>query len=269
MVITVLFYTFVVTAVVQLCYYISFTSLLFHKPSTKPFNKVIPVSVIVYAKNNAKHLTRLIPLLQEQEYKNYELIFINNASNDETLAVINKFQDNDSRIKIVNVKNNEAFWGNRKYALTLGIKSARHEQLLFMDADCIPSSKKWIKEMTVHFSESKSIVLGYEAYQSKSNFFLNILIQLDKLLSTIQSFSYTKLGSSYMADGKNLAYKKSEFYKVNGFINHMRIDSGHHDLFVRDASTSLNTTIVVSPNSFIIYEAPNTLKKWFTQKKTN
>ena len=86
MVITVLFYTFVVTAVVQLCYYISFTSLLFHKPSTKPFNKVIPVSVIVYAKNNAKHLTRLIPLLQEQEYKNYELIFINNASNDETLA---------------------------------------------------------------------------------------------------------------------------------------------------------------------------------------
>ena len=267
MVITVLFYTFVVTAVVQLCYYISFTSLLFHKTSTKFFNKVVPVSIIVYAKNNAQHLTRLVPLLQEQEYKNYELILINNASNDETLAVMNKFQDNDSRIKIVNVKNNEAFWGNRKYALTLGIKSAKHEQLLFIDADCMPSSKKWIKEMTVHFSESKSIVLGYGVYQSKSNFFLNILIQLDKLLSTIQSFSYTKLGSSYMADGKNLAYKKSEFYKVNGFINHMRIDSGHHDLFIRDASTSLNTTIVVSPNSFIIYEAPNTLKKWFTQKK--
>jgi len=106
-----------------------------------------------------------------------------------------------------------------------------------------------------------------EYTNQKVIFFLNILIQLDKLLSTIQSFSYTKLGSSYMADGKNLAYKKSEFYKVNGFINHMRIDSGHHDLFIRDASTSLNTTIVVSPNSFIIYEAPNTLKKWFTQKK--
>ena len=266
MVITVLFYTFVVAAVVQLGYYISFTSLLFHKTSTKSFDEFIPVSVIVYAKNNAQHLTRLIPLLQEQEYKNYELIFINDASNDETLVVMKKFQDNDSRIKIVNVKNNEAFWGNRKYALTLGIKSAKHEQLLFIDADCMPSSKKWIKEMIVHFSESKSIVLGHGVYASKKYSFLNILIQFDKLLSTIQSFSYTKLGSSYVADGKNLAYKKSEFYSVNGFINHIKIESGHHDLFIRDASTSSNTTIVVSPNSFIIYEAPHTLKKWFTQK---
>ena len=267
MVITVLFYTFVVTAVVQLCYYISFTSLLFHKTSTKSFDEFIPVSVIVYAKNNAQHLTRLIPLLQEQEYKNYELIFINDASNDETLVVMKKFQDNDSRIKIVNVKNNEAFWGNKKYALTLGIKSAKHEQLLFIDADCMPSSKKWIKEMIVHFSESKSIVLGHGVYASKKYSFLNILIQFDKLLSTIQSFSYTKLGSSYVADGKNLAYKKSEFYSVNGFINHIKIESGHHDLFIRDASTSSNTTIAVSPDSFIITKTPNTLKKWFTHKK--
>ena len=266
MVITVLLYTFVVTAVVQLCYYISFTSLIFHKVSIKSFDEFIPVSVIVYAKNNAQYLARLIPLLQEQEYKNYELIFINNASNDETLVVMKKFQDNDSRIKIVDVKNNEAFWGNRKYALTLGIKSAKHEQLLFIDADCMPSSKKWIKEMTVHFSESKSIVIGHGAYASKKYSFLNILIRFDKLLSTIQSYSYTKFGSSYVADGKNLAYKKSEFYRVNGFINHIRIESGHHDLFIRDASNSSNTTNVVSPNSFIITKTPNTLKKWFTHK---
>ena len=138
----------------------------------KSFDEFVPVSVIVYAKNNAKHLNRLIPLLEEQEYENYELIFINNASNDETFEVIKEFQANNSRIKIVNVKNNEAFWGNRKYALTLGIKSAKHEQLLFIDADCIPNSKKWIKEMSVHFSESKSIVLGYAAYESKKYSFL-------------------------------------------------------------------------------------------------
>jgi glycosyltransferase involved in cell wall biosynthesis len=266
MIITVLFYTFVVTAVVQLCYYISFTSFLFHKNSNKSFDDFVPVSVIVYAKNNAKHLNRLIPLLEEQEYENYELIFINNASNDETFEVIKEFQANNSRIKIVNVKNNEAFWGNRKYALTLGIKSAKHEQLLFIDADCIPNSKKWIKEMSVHFSESKSIVLGYAAYESKKYSFLNFLIRFDKLLSTVQSFSYTKLQSSYMVDGKNLAYKKSEFYRVNGFINHIKIDSGHHDLFIRDASTSSNTTIALNPDSFIISKTPLTLKKWFTFK---
>ena len=64
-----------------------------------------------------------------------------------------------------------------------------------------------------------------------------------------------------------MAYKKSEFYSVNGFINHIKIESGHHDLFIRDASTSSNTTIAVSPDSFIITKTPNTLKKWFTHKK--
>ena len=91
MVITVLFYTFVVTAVVQLCYYISFTSLLFHKTSTKFFNKVVPVSIIVYAKNNAQHLTRLVPLLQEQEYKNYEAYRVFDRKMD--LVLNNKKQE--------------------------------------------------------------------------------------------------------------------------------------------------------------------------------
>ena len=183
--------------------------------------------------------------------------------------IIKKFEKNDSRIKIVNVKNNEAFWGNRKYALTLGIKSAKYEQLLFTDANCMPSSREWIKEMSLLFSESKSIILGFVTYPSKKYSFLNTLIRFEKLLSTIHYFSYAKLKSPYMADGKNLAYKKSDFFRVNGFINHIKINSGHDNLFIRDASTSSNTTIALSPNSHIISETPNTLREWFYQKKNH
>ena len=71
-----------------------------------------------------------------------------------------RFQKQSSKIKIVNVKNNEAFWGNKKYALTLGIKAATNEHLLFTDADCIPSSRKWIQEMSNHFTVSKTIILA-------------------------------------------------------------------------------------------------------------
>ena len=268
MIITVLFYAFVVTAVIQFCYYITFTSFLLHKTFKKPFDECLPVSVIVYAKNNLNNLKRLIPFLQKQEYETYELVLINDASNDGTLKEMKKFQADDPRIKIVNVKNNEAFWGNKKYALTLGIKSANYEQLLFTDADCIPNSKKWITEMSLLFSDSKSIILGYGSYQSKKYSFLNMLIRFEKLLSTIQYFSYAKIGTPIMANGKNLAYKKNEFFKVNGFISHIKTNFGHDNLFIRDAGTSSNTTIAITKNSFIISDAPNTLKKWFNLKKT-
>ena len=67
------------------------------------------------------------------------------------------FAKEDSRIKIVNVKNNEAFWGNKKYSLTLGIKAAKNKRMLFTDADCKPNSNQWIKEMVAQFSSETQI----------------------------------------------------------------------------------------------------------------
>ena len=77
-----------------------------------------------------------------------------------------------NRVKLVNVEANEQFWGSKKYALTLGIKAASYEHLLFSDADCKPVSENWIIEMTSEFSENKQLVLGYGAYRKIKKFLL-------------------------------------------------------------------------------------------------
>ena len=267
MIITVVFYIFVAVSVIQLCYYLFFLSFIFHKKTNKPESEQLPISVIVCAKNESDNLKKLIPLLLNQNYANYQLVLINDASNDDTLPVMEKFQKKDDRIKIVNVQNNEAFWGNKKYALTLGIKAAKHEHLLFTNADCIPASKNWIQEMSSQFSDKKLIVLGYGKYQPVKNSFVNLLVRFETLLTAIQYFSYAKIGSAYMAVGRNLAYTKSEFFRVNGFIKHIQIRSGDDDLFIKDVATSSNTTIAVTADSFTISEAPKTMKAWFRQKR--
>ena len=60
-----------------------------------------------------------------------------------------------------------------------------------------------------------------------------------------------------MGVGRNLAYKKDEFFKVNGFIDHMKIRSGDDDLFVNQASKGSNTTCCYAADSFT-YCAPKT-----------
>lgn len=266
MIITVLLYIFVAVAVIQICYYISFLSLIFHKKEKNEITS-FPISVIVCAKNEAENLTQLIPYLLKQNHSNFELVIINDASTDNTRDIIEEFQKKDARINIVNVENNEAFWGNKKYALTLGIKAAKYEHLLFTDADCIPASENWIQQMSFQFSEKKSIVLGYGKYESVKYSFLNLLVRYETLLTAIQSFSYAKLGAPYMAVGRNLAYKKSEFFRVKGFINHMKIRSGDDDLFIRDAGTSSNTTISIDADSYTISKAPTSFHQWFRQKR--
>ena len=56
-------------------------------------------------------------------------ILINDASKDNTLEIMERFAAQDGRVHTVNVENNEAFWGNKKYALTLGIKRAINKHM--------------------------------------------------------------------------------------------------------------------------------------------
>jgi hypothetical protein len=87
--------------------------------------------------------------------------------------------------------------------------------------------------------------------------FLNKIIRFDSLLNATQYFSWAKIGRPYMGVGRNLAYKKDEFFRVNGFIDHMKIRSGDDDLFVNQASKGTNTTCCYAADSFT-YCAPKT-----------
>jgi hypothetical protein len=90
---------------------------------------------------------------------------------------------------LVKVRNNEAFWGNKKYALTLGIKAAKNEYLLFTDADCYPNSKRLITAMSSQFTMQNDSV-RYGGYE-KITLFLNKLIRFETLTCNAY-FSWAK-----------------------------------------------------------------------------
>jgi glycosyltransferase involved in cell wall biosynthesis len=260
------FYVFIAIVVVQLFYYLGiFGKFAFAKP--KPIApKRTPISVIVCAKNEAENVTKFVPLLAEQDYPDFELVLIDDASSDNTLELFEAFEKQYSNIKLVKVENNEAFWGNKKFALTLGIKAAKHEYLLFTDADCRPDSNQWIREMSSCFTIEKTIVLGYGAYEKLPGF-LNKLIRFETMLTAIQYFSWAKAGQPFMGVGRNLAYKREEWLNVRGFIDHMKIRSGDDDLFINQAAKAKNTTVCYTPDSFTYSEPKTSFKEWFTQKR--
>lgn len=263
------FFAYIAIVCIQFIYYIPlFGSFAFskHKKKTPSFNK--PVSVIICAKNEAQNLTKNIPFFIEQNYSNFELVLINDSSYDNTLDILEAFQKKyPSIIKIVDVAANEQFWGSKKYALTLGIKAATHEYLLFSDADCKPVSNNWITEMTTNFSDSKELILGYGGYKKINKSFLNKIIRFETLITAIQYFSYAKIGLPYMGVGRNLAYTKNLFFDNNGFVNHIKIKSGDDDLFVNQVASKKNTAICTSTSSFTISNPKTSFNSWIQQKR--
>lgn len=262
-----LFIVWLVVVAIQFVYYV----LIFGKFSfqkNKQHKKIMPpISVVVCAKNEAENIKKYLPLLLQQNYPTYEVVLIDDASTDETAAIFESFRKQDNRIKIVKVVNNEAFWGNKKYALTLGIKATTYNHLLFIDADCYPNSTNWISEMASCFSKNKAIILGYGGYKKIKSSFLNKIIRYETMLTAIQYFGWALIGKPYMGVGRNLAYTKELFFKERGFQNHLQIRSGDDDLFVNGAATTQNTNICYTKESCTYSEPKKTVSEWFLQKR--
>ncbi|WP_179351589.1 glycosyltransferase [Winogradskyella vidalii] len=264
---SILFYAFIAVVVIQISYYASFLFSFGIKCAETRLKKHIPVSIIICAKNEAENLKKNLPKIISQDYSDFEIVLVNDSSYDDTLDVMNAFKVKHSAIKIVDVRVNEAFWGNKKFALALGIKAAKNNYLVFTDADCTPNSSQWLSHISGNFSEEKSIVLGYGAYAKKNFSLLNKLIRFETVMTALQYFSYAQLGVPYMGVGRNMAYKKDLFFNNCGFNNHMAIKSGDDDLFINEVANPTNTALCFTKESFTISEPKTTFKAWILQKR--
>ncbi len=159
-------------------------------------------------------------------------------------------------IRIVDVVNNETFWGNKKYAVTLAIKACKYEYLVCIDADKKIHSNNWLVQLTSHFTLNKTIILGSFFYSKQKGFF-NKYLRFFHTMQQLQSVAWTKISQPYSLNLQQIAFKKEDFYNVNGFINHMQKPLFMNEYFVNDASTSKNTTICEHPDAMIETEALN------------
>jgi glycosyltransferase involved in cell wall biosynthesis len=164
------------------------------------------VSVVVAAKNELENLKVLIPAILNQEYPNFELIIVNDRSSDGTLEYIYELSQVHDNLEVRNVDDLPDHINGKKFALTLGIKAAQNDQVLFTDADCLPSSTDWIAAMSQGFSEKNAIVLGFSNYVHHSGF-LNYFIRFETHLTGIEYLAAARLGAPYMGVGRNLCYK--------------------------------------------------------------
>lgn len=262
----ILYYIFIVSIGIQLFYFWGiFSRFVFYKKKTKS-KKELPVSIVLCAKNEFANLKKNIPLIVNQDYPEFEVVIVNDASDDETIFLLEDLERDFKNITIVNITQDLNFFKGKKFPLSVGIKSAKYENLLLTDADCTPASNNWIRKMAGNFSNSKEVVLGYGKYDQEPGW-LNTVIRFETVMTAIQYFSYALMGIPYMGVGRNLAYKKSLFMKNNGFISHYNVDSGDDDLFINEVANKKNTSIEIDPESFTSSEAKKTFSEWWLQKR--
>lgn len=262
----VLFCIFAFVTAIQLFYYLFFYLAVSRKKQDEPKKTRQPVSVIICARNEAENLTNFLPAILEQDYPDFEVIVVNDCSEDNSYDILGAFLKKYPHLRISNVNKDPKFTHNKKFAQFIGIKAAKNEILLFTDADCKPESDKWLEVMTSHFDDKTSFVLGYGGYFSE-NGLLNKYIRYDCLTIAMQYLGMAIRGVPYMGVGRNLAYRRSVFFDNKGFGSHNHVVSGDDDLLVNTIANRRNTYVECNSVAHTRSVPAHNLNAWLLQKK--
>lgn len=262
------FVVMVLALLIQLGYWLGvFTRLAFYKaPAVNASQEELPpVSVIIAARNEYNNLEKNLKTILEQDYPGFEVVVVNDCSWDDSQKLLEYYQEVYPHLKVCQLVEQEKYPTGKKFALTIGIKAAQHNNMLFTDADCVPAGKQWLRLMQSKFTQNKEIVLGYSPYR-KYNSLLNLFIRFESVMTASFYFSAAIGKHAFMGVGRNLAYTRDLFFKHKGFARHQHIMSGDDDLFVNQTSTATNVAVQLDPESFVWTEPKRSYDAWSRQK---
>tara|TARA_Y100000590_G_scaffold60406_1_gene64369 strand:+ start:3740 stop:4951 length:1212 start_codon:yes stop_codon:yes gene_type:complete len=135
--------------------YKSFTKTPFLDKFEKKETEAPKVSVILPARNEENFITKCLETLCAQNYKNFEIIAIDDSSEDKTGEIIQSFAKNDSKVIHVSARTKPKNWMGKNWACMEGFKKATGELILFTDADT--KFQKNVIELTVSHLLSENL----------------------------------------------------------------------------------------------------------------
>lgn len=121
-------------------------------------NKAVIVSVVMPLHNAAPYLEQAIQSVIDQSFEDWELLIVNDASTDDSMAIVEKMCSIDDRVKVFSndISQGAAFSRNR------AIDMAQGRYIAFLDADDFWRREKL--ETQINFMQLNNYVFTYSAY---------------------------------------------------------------------------------------------------------
>ncbi|NLY24506.1 MAG: glycosyltransferase [Bacteroidales bacterium] len=207
------------------------------------------ISVILTSKNNSDELEMNLPFMLNQDYPNFEVIVVNSGSTDETDMMLKAAGLKYPQLYHTHVPAEADSINEKKLALTLGIKAAKNDILLFTEAYCRPCTTAWIRSYGREFAKGRDIVLGYSRLVMDKKVRMRRFILFDNLIHHLKFISMAIAGKPFMGIGRNMAYRKELFFGHKGFSPILNREGGEDDLYINRIARGKSTGVVVSPES--------------------
>ena len=199
-----------------------------------------------------------LPTLMAQEYEpGFEVIVVNESPGRDMQDALDVMKSMYPKLYITFIPQGSHYLSRRKLALTIGVKAAHYDWVVFTEADCQPATSQWLTTIASYIHEDTDMVCGYTRYADKTSLF--------RRYERMRQWNYQYLKAvrrrPYAYNGCNLAIRRHLFMEHNGFLANLRYLRGEYDFMVNEYAEPYRTATFYDPDGVVVQDAP-TKEEW-------
>jgi len=225
------------------------------------------VSVVVAARNEEENIGALLEDLSKQTYPSdkLQIIIADDRSTDNTWSIIEDYANKNTNFYGVKISEQSTTMTPKKYALTKTIEKSNGEIIISTDADCrVPNT--WVESIVETFDEETGVMVGYSKVDTESEHFFNNYQSVDYLALMSANAGSFGWNNSWTGSGQNIAYRRSDFYKIDGFNPVADKISGDDFYLVQAISKFAKIKYNMNPNGFVKTKPSDSVNKFISQR---
>lgn len=239
----------VVLFAIYLCVVIYRCVVVMKKEEVNVENQGEGVSIIITANNRAEYLKENLEAFLTQDYHKYEVIVVDECSEDETQDVLSKMQQEYPHLKTSRIFPETKFKNTKKIAINIGVLAAQYDILLFSEINCRPASSGWVKTMRSYFDDKTAVVLSLANYVIGSkNFGIRRYFRFLRFLELILS---VKSRNYILGEGCNMAYRKKFYITNRGYKCNSQYYLGYDNEMVKELSAYGTVKVAKNADTYV------------------
>lgn len=217
-----------------------------------------PVTVLITAHDNLPELERNLPMFLRQKYSaDYQVIVVCQSTDGETIDFLKRTAAENSHLYFTYIPESSRYMSRKKLQITLGVKAAKYEWIIMTEPTCKPENDKWLATMARNCQAPNHLVLGYVQFDEDTK----SVRRFESIRKAFYLLRRAQHSYGYRTHMPNVAFRKSDFLKEQGYQGNLEYVRGEYDFLVNKYAELGETAVELDCDAWLVHDEPSS-KSW-------
>jgi hypothetical protein len=189
----------------------------------------------------------LVPVLSINQPE-FEVIVVNNCSQDNSFQVLGMLKGRSDRLKISTLYQEIRF--STKMAQNLALKAAKYDWAIAVPISFENAGEEWISTISKALDENKTLAINYCSVNHNSGF-VNLFYRVESFLSFLKSTGYILNNLPFVYFEENVAFRKKKYFDLGGHAMKINEPYAHLELIFNQFISKKETSVLFKAETAI------------------